>query len=53
MLYDFSVIVSFVNTDFAFEELQRTFSKYDLKRLELYSRQMADHHLITDLLPKC
>lgn len=26
-------------------------TKYDLKRLELYSRNMADYHLITDLLP--
>ena len=24
---------------------------YDIKRLELYSNNMADHHLITDLLP--
>lgn len=24
---------------------------YDLKRLELYSNNMADHHLVTDLLP--
>jgi len=24
---------------------------YDVKRLELYSNNMADHHLITDLLP--
>ena len=24
---------------------------YDIKRLELYSNNMADHHLVTDLLP--
>ena len=24
---------------------------YDVKRLELYSNNMADHHLVTDLLP--
>lgn len=35
------------------EQLRTTFSQYDLKRLELYSRNMADHHLITDLVPKC
>merc|ERR1719436_138555 len=26
-------------------------SPYDIKRLELYSNNMADHHLVTDLLP--
>lgn len=26
-------------------------SQYDLKRLEYYSRNMADYHLIMDLLP--
>ncbi len=35
------------------EELHGTFSCWDLKRMDLYSRNMADHHLITDLLPKC
>lgn len=34
-------------------EMRTLFSRYDLKRLELYSRNMADHHLITDLLPAC
>ena len=34
-------------------ELQALLSPYDLKRLDLYSRNMADHHLITDLLPAC
>lgn len=29
------------------------FNNYDLKRLELYSRNMADYHLVTDLIPKC
>jgi N-acetyltransferase 10 len=32
-------------------EMLDLFSPYDLKRLDLYSRNMADHHLITDLLP--
>lgn len=31
--------------------IMQEFSKYDLKRLELYTRNMADYHLITDLLP--
>eukprot|EP00731_Ephydatia_muelleri_P006069 Em0003g317a len=35
----------------AYEELTRVLSQQDLKRLDLYSRNMADHHLITDLLP--
>jgi len=34
------------------EELNFSFSNYDLKRLELYSRNMADYHLIMDLLPE-
>ena len=33
------------------EELEMFISKYDLKRLELYSQNMADYHLIMDLLP--
>ena len=24
---------------------------YDIKRLDLYSRNMVDYHLVTDLLP--
>ncbi|XP_077994185.1 RNA cytidine acetyltransferase-like isoform X2 [Glandiceps talaboti] len=32
-------------------ELECELSKYDLQRLDLYSRNMVDHHLITDLLP--
>lgn len=27
------------------------FTKYDIKRLELYSQNMVDYHLIVDLLP--
>jgi N-acetyltransferase 10 len=34
------------------EDLMRDFSKYDLKRIDLYSRNMADHHMIRDLVPK-
>lgn len=33
------------------DELGVHLSQYDLKRLDLYSRNMADYHLITDLLP--
>lgn len=32
-------------------ELQAVLTTYDVKRLDLYSRNMVDHHLITDLLP--
>ena len=32
-------------------ELDTYFTKYDLKRLELYSQNMVDYHLIMDLLP--
>uniref|UniRef100_A0A3P9KSH9 RNA cytidine acetyltransferase n=1 Tax=Oryzias latipes TaxID=8090 RepID=A0A3P9KSH9_ORYLA len=32
-------------------ELESTFTPYDLKRLELYSRSMVDYHLIMDLIP--
>nr|XP_032804968.1 RNA cytidine acetyltransferase [Petromyzon marinus]XP_032804969.1 RNA cytidine acetyltransferase [Petromyzon marinus]XP_032804970.1 RNA cytidine acetyltransferase [Petromyzon marinus] len=32
-------------------ELEATFSPYDLKRLEMYSRNMVDYHLIMDLVP--
>ncbi|XP_020390411.1 RNA cytidine acetyltransferase isoform X1 [Rhincodon typus] len=32
-------------------ELGAKFTPYDLKRLEMYSRNMADYHLIMDLIP--
>ncbi|KAM8968315.1 RNA cytidine acetyltransferase isoform X1 [Sarcophilus harrisii] len=32
-------------------ELEATFLSYDLKRLEMYSRNMVDYHLIMDLIP--
>ena len=38
-------------TPLTYDELRALYNQYDLKRLELYSRNMADHHLITDLLP--
>ncbi|GAB6021233.1 N-acetyltransferase 10 [Chamberlinius hualienensis] len=33
------------------DELDVHLTKYDLKRLELYSNNMVDYHLVTDLLP--
>ncbi|GCC31718.1 RNA cytidine acetyltransferase [Chiloscyllium punctatum] len=32
-------------------ELEAKFTPYDLKRLDMYSRNMADYHLIMDLIP--
>lgn len=33
------------------EELETHVTLYDLKRLEMYSQQLVDYHMITDLLP--
>ncbi len=33
------------------EALEQVLTKYDVRRLELYSDNMADYHLIMDLLP--
>jgi N-acetyltransferase 10 len=33
------------------EELSLYLTPHDLKRLELYGRNLCDHHLVTDLLP--
>lgn len=38
-------------TALTLDEVKRFFSLYDIKRLELYSRSMADYHLIVDMLP--
>lgn len=32
-------------------ELESVFIPYDLKRLEMYSRNMVDYHLIMDMVP--
>uniref|UniRef100_A0A803T6I8 RNA cytidine acetyltransferase n=1 Tax=Anolis carolinensis TaxID=28377 RepID=A0A803T6I8_ANOCA len=32
-------------------ELEAVFTPYDLKRLEMYSRNMVDYHLIMDMIP--
>ena len=37
--------------DISRQTLEMQLSQYDLKRLEYYSRNMADYHLIMDLLP--
>uniref|UniRef100_A0A8C4QVS0 RNA cytidine acetyltransferase n=2 Tax=Eptatretus burgeri TaxID=7764 RepID=A0A8C4QVS0_EPTBU len=34
------------------DELEAEFSPYDLKRLEMYSRNMVDYHLIMDMVPR-
>ena len=33
------------------DELEAFLTPHDLKRLELYGRNLCDHHLVTDLLP--
>ncbi|XP_017261286.1 RNA cytidine acetyltransferase [Kryptolebias marmoratus] len=38
-------------TTLSSSELTAHFTPYDLKRLELYSRNMVDYHLIMDLIP--
>lgn len=35
----------------AAEELEVFLTPHDMKRLELYGRNLCDHHLVTDLLP--
>lgn len=37
--------------DLSKADLESVLTTYDMKRLELYSRNMVDYHLITDLLP--
>lgn len=33
------------------QEMETYFTRYDVKRLELYAQNMVDYHLIVDLLP--
>lgn len=40
-----------VKDKFTKEDLDRDFSSYDVKRLESYSRNLVDFHVILDLLP--
>lgn len=37
--------------DLSKADLEAVVTSYDIKRLDLYSRNMVDYHLITDLLP--
>ena len=32
-------------------ELYNVLTKYDIKRLDMYAKNLVDYHLITDLLP--
>ena len=34
-----------------YEELLRAFSRFDFRRLESYSRNLVDYHVILDMLP--
>ena len=45
------VCVSFPVLALTQDDLDGSFTKYDIKRLDMYSRNLADYHLITDLLP--
>lgn len=49
-----SVIVNSVytaTTDLKIEDLEREFSAYDVKRLEQYCGNLADYHLVLDMIP--
>ena len=39
------------SVDLTHDELSHIITPYDLKRLQLYSNNMADYHLVTDLIP--
>ena len=34
------------------DDLDRTFIEFDLRRLESYSRNLVDYHMILDLIPE-
>ncbi|CAH1104051.1 unnamed protein product [Psylliodes chrysocephalus] len=44
-------IVKLKSKDLTKAELEMHFMKYDLKRLEMYSNNLVDYHLIMDLMP--
>lgn len=49
-----NVIVNSVHTevaDLTLEHLQREFNAYDVKRLEQYCGNLADYHLVMDMIP--
>ena len=33
------------------DEADRSFNAYDIKRLEMYSQNLVDYHLVIDLVP--
>ncbi|CAH1973722.1 unnamed protein product [Acanthoscelides obtectus] len=43
--------IKLTSKDLAKHELDIHFTKYDIKRLEMYSNNLVDYHLIMDLLP--
>lgn len=45
------VVLSLYPSAISRAELDSLFIPYDLKRLEMYSRNMVDYHLIMDLVP--
>ena len=34
------------------DEADRSFNAYDIKRLEMYSQNLVDYHLVIDLVPE-
>lgn len=45
------VIPSISAAELTLNELGMYFTKYDMKRLEMYSNKLVDYHLIMDLVP--
>jgi len=41
----------FTSNQISKEELSATINLFDLKRLEAYSKNLVDYHLIIDLVP--
>lgn len=55
LVYSF-IIISFINCLLFYSDLTRLeldvyVTKYDIKRLEMYSNNLVDYHLIIDLMP--
>ncbi|CAG2245783.1 KRE33 [Mytilus edulis] len=44
-------LAAFWKEKMSLAELEAHFTKYDVKRLELYAQNMVDYHLVIDLLP--
>ena len=47
----YCVLIILVCTVLSKMELDVYLTKYDLKRLEMYSKNLVDYHLIMDLIP--